>query len=487
VVVQDCRGRHGSEGRFEKYTAEAEDGFDTVAWIHAQPWCSGRIGTMGLSYAAHTQAALAALDPPGLSAMVLDSGGFSNAFQGGIRQGGAFELKQATWAWKQAKESPEAQADPLVRTALEAEDIRAWFTRTPWRTGRSPVRWVPDYERYLLDQWSHGIFDEAWKRPGLCASAHYDAFTDCPTVIMSSWYDAYVATATENYVGLKGRKRGPYRLIMGPWLHGDRTTAHAGDISFGPQAPIDGNVAETWLAFRLAWFDRWLKGEPSPEPDPPVRLFLMGGGIGRRDDAGRLEHGGRWIEASDWPVPEAVPTPFFIHDDGGRFFGCKAFGLPLSARADVLSFETAPLPHDIAVVGPVEVHLWVSSDAPDTDFTAKLVDVYPPSADDPRGFALNITDGILRCRYRDSWEKAVPLEPGRSVRIVIRPFATANLFKAGHRIRLDISSSNFPKYDVNPNSFEPEGQAETPRRATNRVWMDKARPSHVVLSILPER
>ncbi len=533
VVVQDCRGRHGSQGQFEKYTAEAEDGFDTVAWIHGQGWCNGRIGTMGLSYAAHTQAALAALDPPGLAAMVLDSGGFSNAYQGGIRQGGAFELKQATWAWKQAKESPEAQADPLVRAALEAEDIRAWFTRTPWRPGRSPVRWVPDYERYLLEQWSHGVFDAAWKRPGLCASAHYDRFTDCPTVIMSSWYDAYVATATENYVGLKGRKRGPYRLIMGPWLHGDRTTAHAGDISFGPQAPIDGNVAETWLAFRLAWFDRWLKGEPCTEPDPPVRLFLMGGGSGRRDEAGRLEHGGRWIEASDWPVPEAVPTPFYVHADGGltseppegegtgrsyvfdpsdpvptiggsltsgepvfsgggfdqredpRFFGCKAFGLPLSARPDVLSFETAPLPHDVAVVGPVEVHLWVSSDALDTDFTAKLVDVYPPSADDPRGFALNITDGILRCRYRDSWEKPAPLEPGRPVQVTIRPFATANLFKAGHRIRLDISSSNFPKYDVNPNSFEPEGQAETPRLATNRVWMDRARPSHLVLCVLP--
>lgn len=535
VVVQDCRGRHGSEGKFEKYTAEAEDGFDTVAWIHGQPWCNGRIGTMGLSYAAHTQAALAALDPPGLSAMVLDSGGFSNAFQGGIRQGGAFELKQATWAWKQAKESPEAQADPLVRAALEAEDIRMWFTRTPWRTGRSPVRWVPDYERYLLDQWSHGTFDATWKRPGLCASAHYDSFTDCPTVIMSSWYDAYVATATENYAGLKARKRGPYRLIMGPWLHGDRTTTHAGDISFGPHASIDGNVADTWLAFRMGWFDRWLKSEPTTDADPAVRLFLMGGGSGRRDEAGRLEHGGRWIEATDWPVPQAVPTPLYFHDDGGlssqppegegtgrsyvfdpadpvptiggsltsgepvfsgggfdqredpRFFGCKAFGLPLSARADVLSFETAPLPHDMAVVGPVEVNLWVSSDAPDTDFTAKLVDVYPPSADDPRGFALNITDGILRCRYRDSWEKPAPLDPGRPVRITIRPFATANLFKAGHRIRLDISSSNFPKYDVNPNSFEPEGRAETPRRATNRVWMDRAKPSHALLSILPER
>ena len=494
VVFQDCRGRHGSEGTFEKYTAEAEDGFDTCAWIHAQTFCNGRIGTMGLSYAAHTQAALAALNPPGLSAMILDFGGFSNAFQGGIRQGGAFELKQATWALRQAIESPEAQADPKIRRALQAEDIRDWFKRMPWRPGRSPLRWLPEYERYLLEQWSRGNFDESWQRPGLCASAHWDNFPDCPVAIMSSWYDAYVATATENYVGLKARKNGPFHLIMGPWRHGDRTMTYAGDISFGPEAPIDGHIAENWRAYRLAWFDRWLKDTPNEvDATAAVRLFVMGGGSGGRTPEGRLDHGGRWIDAADWPLrarasivlrpcgrhlspeppgrrPEsrafvfdpANPVPTIggslhigragVHRRRLRpargpagFSGARPPGLPLNARPDVLSFETPPLERDLILAGPIEVVVYLSSDCPDTDVTAKLVDVYPPSEDDPRGFALNITDGIMRCRYRDFWESACPMDPGSVYRIVIRPFATANLFKAGHRIRLDVSSSNFPK------------------------------------------
>ena len=317
VVFQDCRGRHGSEGTFEKYTAEAEDGFDTCAWIHAQTFCNGRIGTMGLSYAAHTQAALAALNPPGLSAMILDSGGFSNAFQGGIRQGGAFELKQATWALRQAIESPEAQADPKIRRALQAEDIRDWFKRMPWRPGRSPLRWLPEYQRYLLEQWSRGGFDESWQRPGLCASAHWDNFPDCPVAIMSSWYDAYVATATENYMGLKARKNGPFHLIMGPWRHGDRTMTYAGDISFGPEAPIDGHIAENWRAYRLAWFDRWLKDTPNEvDATAAVRLFVMGGGSGGRTPEGRLDHGGRWIDAADWPLPGTRFESYYAHADG---------------------------------------------------------------------------------------------------------------------------------------------------------------------------
>ena len=180
---------------------------------------------------------------------------------------------------RQAIESPEAQADPKIRRALQAEDIRDWFKRMPWRPGRSPLRWLPEYERYLLEQWSRGRFDESWQRPGLCASAHWDSFPDCPVAIMSSWYDAYVATATENYVGLKARKNGPFHLIMGPWRHGDRTMTYAGDISFGPEAPIDGHIAENWRAYRLAWFDRWLKNIPNEvDATAAVRLFVMGGG-----------------------------------------------------------------------------------------------------------------------------------------------------------------------------------------------------------------
>jgi len=150
----------------------------------------------------------------------------------------------------------------------------------------------------------------------------------------------------------------------------------------------------------------------------------------------------------------------------------------------VLAFETAPLEKDLAVAGPIVVDLWISSDAPDTDFTAKLIDVYPPSEDYPTGFAMNLTDGIFRCRYRTGWESPSPLNPGEVIRITIEPFATTNLFKAGHRIRLDISSSNFPKFDVNPNTGAPEGRGRTKRIARNTVYMGPARPSKLVLPVV---
>src|SRR6185437_3876455 len=169
-----------------------------------------RIGTFGLSYAAHTQMAAACLNPPGLSCMVLDSGGFSSAYRCGIRQGGAFELKQATWAYRQAKESRRAQADPSIARALEAEDICEWFTAMPWAEGRSPVRWQPEYESYLLEQWRHGTFDAYWQQLGLYAAGHYDTLPKIPVMLMSSWYDAYVHTTFDNYAGLR---RDPQRAV----------------------------------------------------------------------------------------------------------------------------------------------------------------------------------------------------------------------------------------------------------------------------------
>ena len=167
-----------------------------------------------------------------------------------------------------------------------------------------------------------------------------------------------------------------------------------------------------------------------------------------------------------------------------RFFGCSNSGIPLAARSDVLVFETPPLTSDVAVAGPITIKLQVSSNCIDTDFTAKLIDVYPPNQDYPRGYAMNLCDGILRCRYRDSWESPQMMTPGAVYEITIEPFATCNLFKAGHRIRLDISSSNFPRYDVNWNTGEPEGRARTRRIATNTVYVDLARASHVVLPLV---
>jgi putative CocE/NonD family hydrolase len=528
VVYQDTRGRHGSEGRFVKYLSDGEDGFDTCAWLVAQPWCDGRICTMGLSYSAHTQAALGCLDAPGVVAQVLDCGGFANSWKSGIRQSGAFELKQATWALRQAQLSPEAAADPVLHAALAAEDVRDWFTRMPWRPGHSPLRHHPDYEAYLFDQWEHGADDGFWQQLGIWAEGYHGRYSRAACVHLSSWWDPYPLTATSNYTGLKRAGRGPQRLILGPWTHGDRSFSHFGDVEFGPDASLD-SWAGDWRAYRLRFFDHVVKDAPLHEP--PVRVFVMGGGSGRRTAGGHLDHGGTWLEAEDWPLPGTDFVSYHLHADGGldpapssdgslsfdfdpahpvptiggamsslepvatagswdqteapEFFGSRAPYLPLASRPDVLVFQTAKLAAPLRIVGPVTAELWVATDGPDTDFTAKLIDVHPPSADYPQGYAMILTDGILRLRYAE--DPAVPRlrRPGEVVRATITLFPTANLFLPGHRIRLDVSSSNFPKFDVNPNTGEPEGRARRRRVAVNTVFVDAARPSHLVLPVLP--
>ena len=174
----------------------------------------------------------------------------------------------------------------------------------------------------------------------------------------------------------------------------------------------------------------------------------------------------------------------FDQREAPRFFACRPPYLPLASRSDVLVFQTEPLEHDMMVVGPVTVNLWVSSTCPDTDFTAKLIDCHPPNEDYPKGFAMNMTDGILRARYRRSWEQPEMMTPGEVCEIVIQPFPTGNLFKAGHRIRLDISSSNFPRFDVNPNTGGPEGLSRQVRIAINSIYLDRLRPSNVVLPVI---
>jgi putative CocE/NonD family hydrolase len=209
VVRQDCRGRGDSGGEFVKYLNEAPDGYDTVEWISRQRWCDRRVATMGVSYSAHAQAALASMGPPHLSAMFLDSGGFASAYDAGARMGGAFELKQATWAFRHAKDSPLARTDPVVRATLDSEDLSAWFERMPWRPGASPLRFVPEYEAYLLEQWAHGRFDEYWQRLGIYARGYYDQFPDIPSLHIASWYDPYIRTAVENFRELSQRKLEP--------------------------------------------------------------------------------------------------------------------------------------------------------------------------------------------------------------------------------------------------------------------------------------
>lgn len=530
-VLQDCRGRYGSGGAFVKYLNEGADGVDTLAWMQTQPWCDGRVGTLGLSYGAHVQSAMAAHNPPGLKAMFLDSGGFSSAFHSGIRQGGAFELKQLTWAMKHALLSPETAADPARRAALEAQDLRAWLRVAPWRVGASPLAAAPEYERYVIEQWRNEVFDAFWRRPELYARGAWAKFTDAPQVYMSSWYDPYARTAIENATALAALKRGPIKLVLGPWTHGQRSVTYAGDVDFGAAAPLDGALARDYIALRTAWFDRYLRELPVADPLPEaVTYFMMGGGGGGKTSQGRLDHGGAWRTSTHWPPPETTRTAFYLNPRGAlkdsapgeagaasftfdpanpvpTIGGATASGAPVMAagaydqreteatfaathparaiadRPDVLVFETAPLERAVEIAGDVEARLWVSSDAPDTDITITLIDVHPPSQDYPQGYAMNLAHGILRLRFREGFEAAKLMNPGEIYAVTVEGFPTANRFMPGHRIRLHISSSNFPHFDVNPNTGAPSGEPTTPRPARNTILFGPDHPSHVALHV----
>lgn len=517
MVFQDCRGRYRSEGNFVKYLNEAEDGIDTLNWLAEQSWCNGNIGTMGLSYAAHTQLALACLNPPQLKTMILDSGGFANAYQCGIRQGGAFELKQATWAFKQAKNSPKAKTVPHILAALNDQDIHTWFTKMPWLKGHNPLSSLPEYEAYLLKQWQHGVFDEFWQKIGIYAEGYYDNIPDIPILHMSSWYDAYVSSTLQNFSELTQRKTAPQHLIMGPWLHGDRNITHSGEVQFGQSAQFDGNLGLDWLSYRLAWFAKHLQNKNTSCDTPKVSIFVMGGGQGNKTEQNQLNHGGYWCHDTQFPFTNSQKLTFYCtkeyqlslqkpsEDDciffesdpnhpiptiggaitsgkpvyvGGAFdqrerpdfFGTDGSNQPLTARHDIVSFQTPPLTEDLVVAGDIEVHVWLTCDAPDCDITVKLVDVYPACDDYPHGFSMNLTDGIMRARYRHSWSKPTMMT-GEKVKLTVKPFATANVFKKGHCIRLDIAGSNFPHFDCNPNSGEPEGQARHKQIAKNTLHL----------------
>jgi putative CocE/NonD family hydrolase len=532
VAVQDCRGRYRSAGEFVKYVNEPRDGYDAVEWLAKMPESNGSVGMWGTSYAAHVQAGAAKLNPPHLRTAVLNMGGTSNGWLSGIRNHGAFELKQLTWAFHQiAVESK----DPIVRARFANEDLFAWIGAMPLRRGLSPMAASPSIENYLLTMLTSSDYSDYWRNMGVEWVDYYDGTADIPMIHISGWYDEYLVSAIDNYTGLSSRKKGPVRLMIGPWTHGGNTESHAGEVEFGPSAAIP-DFARQW---HLDWFARFLRGESNHvATESPVKVFVMGTGDGHKDSNGRLFHGGYWVETSAWPLPATnyvkdylrdaeirtetppatdppdvyafdprhpVPTigastaasapvfaggafdqrerPFTGNMQTG-FFGSQPPYLPLKARADVLVYQTPPLANDMTVAGPIRLHLFASSSAVDTDFTAKLIDVYPPSADFPAGFEMNLTDGILRARYRGGAKKQHLMQPGEVYEFDIDPFPTANVFKKGHRIRLDVSSSNFPHFDVNPNTGEPLGMNRRTAIAVNTIYHDARHPSYVVLPIV---
>ncbi len=535
VLIQDVRGRGGSEGEWYAFAREAPDGYDTIEWAAAQPWSTGKVGTMGTSYMAATQSAAATLNPPHLAAMFVTEGP-SNYYHCSMRHNGALEQRFLIYAFHMAVTSPEARANPALRMALiEARaNLGHWLKRLPLKRGATPLRLLPSYEQWAIDLQTRTIYDEYWKQRGYAISEYYAEHADVPTVYFGSWYDSYARATTENFVALGRLKRSPQCLIMGPWVHGVRADEDfAGEVSFGPDA------LQHYNGLRLRWFDQWLKGMDTGVADePPVRIFVMGGGSGRKvyDVLGlnpRIDHGGRWRSEDAWPIARARDAAFYLHPGGvlapqkpetaesastlrfdpqspvptvggnisvgfefmpsggydqrARFPLAAGDALPLASRPDVLMFVSEPLREAVEVTGAPVVKLWVSSTARDTDFTAKLIDLYPPSADYPDGYALNVGDSIIRMRFRESWTDPAPIVPGEVYEVTFSLYPTSNVFARGHRIRLDISSSNFPRFDVNPNTGGALGEPGPMVVADNTVYHGRERPSHVVLPIVPAK
>ncbi|MBV9546257.1 MAG: CocE/NonD family hydrolase, partial [Chloroflexi bacterium] len=428
---------------------------------------------------------------------------------------------------------------------------------TPFKPGHTPLRVVPNLERTLFDYYWRGEYDDYWSAEYNDYSRYFDRHADVPGTYSSGWYDPYSIATTTYFATMTKQNTTSQRLIMGPWTHDSmrQGASSAGDVEFG--ADSVWGLAR-YNAEQSRWFDHWLKDEPTGvENDPPVRIFVMGGGSGRKNAAGRLEHGGRWRDEREWPLARTRYEPYYLHSTGSlsleqpaahgeplsyshdpahpvptiaanvtgffemvpvgdgiephmaRFvpgrvrmrsivtpgaadqrespgiLGARPPYLALATRPDVLVFQTEPLVTSIEVTGPIEVHLWISSSAVDTDFTAKLVDVYPPNLDYPDGYAMNLVDSIIRARYRGSWERADLMRPGELYEVCLSLPPTSNVFAVGHRIRLDVASSNFPRFDVNPNTGEPVGRHTHMVVARNTVYADAAHPSRVILPVIP--
>jgi putative CocE/NonD family hydrolase len=562
VVLQDLRGRHRSEGTGQYFHTvnpnEGPDGYDTVEWIARQPWCSGRVGMVGSSHGAIVQQVAALCRPPHLAAIWPDVGP-TNIHAHEAREGGAACLHMFGAQFLHAHDAQEIRDDPAGRRVIEAAmerlgEVVMDLMVEPPRPGQTPLRVVPNLERTFFDYYYRGVYDDFWAQDCCDQTRHFERHADVPGVYSGGWFDPFSAATTGYYARMAKQNRTPQRLLIGPWSHTTMRglgSSATGDVDFGPAARWGDGI---YNRERLRWFDRWLKDEATGvDDDPPVRIFVMGGGSGRRNAAGRLEHGGAWRDEREWPLARTEWTRFYLHADGGLrredwdggaqsltfefdpmhpvptvggavtgFYelvpvpagmnplyvtprarmrsivldgpvhqreapGVVAARPPyplLADRPDVLVFQTEPLARAVELTGPIEVHLRVSSTAVDTDFTAKLVDVYPPGDDRPDGYHMLLIDSIRRCRFRNGYEREELMEPGQVVWLRIDLPPLSNLFAAGHRIRIDVSSSNFPRFDVNPNTGEPLGRHTHTVVARNTVHLDGG--SYVVLPVIPD-
>jgi putative CocE/NonD family hydrolase len=489
AVIQNVRGTGNSGGEWEPFVNERMDGLDTHAWILEQPWCNGKIGTTGGSYTGLTEWAIAAHSGPSHKVMFAGRP-LLDAYHDLAYIGGAFGLG-TLMHWGSVMARP-------VREEEEVVDLDSWDWDQAYR--RLPLsEWDQNlgYEIPYMRNWiEHDIYDAYWETAGISNDL---LDVDVPCIIETGWNDVFI-NQTFKYVSYL-RKHGRHELgrmqyvICGPIGHGGEDDRDYGDEWDFDTAPL-----------RNDWFAYWLKdGEMDLESIPPYRLFVMG----------RNE----WRLADEWPLPETQFTPWYFHsggsantlkgdgtlnttkpgdqpvdtytydpDDpvpttGGAHLAEAPIGAydqrPVELREDVLVYTSAPLDEEVEVTGPVRVILYAASSARDTDWTAKLVDVAP------NGTAFNICDGVQRARWREGGREPSWIEPGEVYRYEIDLWVTSNAFLPGHRIRVEISSSNFPRFDRNPNTGNHFGRDTELMTAEQTVYHNKVHPSHIILPVIP--
>ncbi len=487
VIVQDTRGRYDSGGEFYPFRYESQDGYDTVEWAAALPYSNGKVGMFGGSYLGATQWLAAMASPPHLVAIIPHLTA-SEFYDGWTYQSGV--LMQ----WFVSSWSTYLAIDTLREKTAGTIDPAGWVEQLP--VDRYPLLEIPPVSAlapYFRDWVAHERDDDYW-RPWKI-SDHYSEMK-VKALHVGGWHDVFLKGTLNNFIGMRrfSAARADQRLLIGPQAHAETSReGKVGDVTFGKSAVPD--VTGT----SLRWFDYALKGVRNEYADgPPVRLFVMGENVWRdeqefppaRARATTYYHQ-RGLMSIDPPGDE--PPEAYVYDPqnpvptiGGRLC-CGNDQLPPGPfdqrpnekRADVLVFSTPPLQKDLEITGYVRAKIFAESDAADTDFTALLADV------DPSGYSRYLTDGIVRARYRNSTLKAEPIVPGQVYEYGIDLWATSNVFKAGHRIRLYVSSSNFPRFDRNLNTGEPTLGSTRMVKARQKIYHDAAHPSAIELPVIP--
>ena len=525
MLNQDTRGRYRSEGEFDAMRQEAADGYDAVEWAGVQPWSNGKVGMVGGSYVGLTQWQAAVEQPPHLVAIAPHYSS-SDYHQGWTYQGGAFDLWFAL-SWISQTLAPDTLQRRLEAAGASQNQVKQevgafvaegrdkllgdWLWQLPL-TEFTAFRRDGNVAAYYYEWLARPSYDDYWAT--LDVETKYSRIR-VPALVTGGWYDIFQEGTIRNFVGMRSTggsdiARNGTRLIVRALCHACPANTKAGEIDFGPDNALDLNA--TWAR----WFDYWLKGiDNGIQAEPPVRLFVMvppnSGTVGS----------GFWVTADQFPLPDAVQTRFYLRSDGnanspagdgvlskggsggnadeyiydpgrpvptvGGNMCCTNDLLPSGAfdqreverRDDVLVYTTEPLEEDLTVIGPVQVQLWATSSAPDTDFTAKLVDVHLD------GYAHNVSEGIIRARYRSSDEKPSWITPGAVHDYTIDLGYTATVFRTGHRIRLEVSSSNFPHFDRNPNTASAFGEDAELKRAVQQVLHDAMHPSQLRLQVVP--